>query len=157
VLAAGAFYYYLEWQEARAEDRQRASRSEYFTPARNDFYAHLAAGRIDEAYASTSANFQARIGREHFGELARRHAEYLKLRGASRGRSGSGASSGSDHFSERDYDEVEKGRIIQVTLTIRRDRDSLFLRTPPPVRVDEFNVEELDQAPPFGRLAAPGR
>jgi hypothetical protein len=161
VLAVGAFYYYQEWQRARDEEGRKASYGSYFSPARNEFYDHLRAGRIDEAYASTTADFKTRISRERFGELARRYADYLKLRDKRLGASGGGGTLGSDFLSDYDYAEVEKGRIVQVTLTIRRERDSILLRTPPPVRVDDFSVEDKAEPErmglPFGQPQGPGR
>ena len=48
-----------------------------------------------------------------------------------------------------------KGKIVEVTLTIRRDRDSILTRAPPPVKVDDFNVQEkmepVGMGLPFGR------
>src|SRR5262249_766765 len=105
--------------------------------------------------------FKTRISRERFGELVRRYADYLKLREKRLGASGAGTTSGNDFLSEREYAEVEKGRIVQVTLTIRRERDSILLRTPPPVRVDDFSVEEKAEPermwPPLGQPAGHGR
>jgi hypothetical protein len=102
----------------------------------------LRVGRIDEAYASTTTDFKTRISREQFGELARRYADYLKLREKPLGASGGGGTLGQDHLSTHAYTEVEKGRIVEVTLTIRRERDSILQRNPPPVKVDDFRVEE---------------
>jgi hypothetical protein len=60
-----------------------------------------------------------------------------------------------------EYGEVEKGKIVQVTLTIRFDRDSILLRRPPPLKVDDFKVEEKAAPeglwPGFGKPLAPGR
>jgi hypothetical protein len=141
-LAIGAFYYYQEWQQARAEEGQKASSSGYFSPTGDAFYGHLRAGRIDEAYASTTTDFKTRISRERFGELARRYADYLKLREKPVHASGGGVTLSHDSQSTREYTQVEKGRIVQVTLTIRRERDSILQRNPPPVQVDDFRVEE---------------
>jgi hypothetical protein len=161
VLAVGAFYYYQEWQRVRDEEGRKASNSGYFSPARTEFCDHLRADRIEEAYASTTADFKTRISRERFGELARRYADYLKLLEKRLAASGGGSTLGHDFLSEREYAEAEKGRIVQVTLTIRRDRDSILLRTPPPVRVDDFSVEEKAEPermwPPFGQPQGPGR
>jgi hypothetical protein len=55
---------------------------------------------------------------------------------------------------------VEKGKIVQVSITIRRDRDSILLRRPPPLMVDDFKVEERaapqGQWPGFGKPKVPG-
>jgi hypothetical protein len=157
VLTIGAIYYYLEWQRARTEEGLAASNSRHFSSTRDAFYDHLRAGRIDEAYASTTADCRTRISRERFGELARRYADFLKLREQRLGASGAGASSSQDFLSEREYVEVEKGRIVEVTLTIRPERDSILLRTPPPVRVDDFSVEEKVAPMPMGQPPGPGR
>jgi hypothetical protein len=161
VLAVGAFYYYQEWQRARDEEERKASNSNYFSPARDEFYGHLRAGLIDEAYVSTTTDFKTRISRERFGELARRYADYLKLCEKRRGLSGAGSTLGHNFLSEREYAEADKGKIVQVTLTIRRERDSILQRTPPPVKVDDFGVEEKAQPdwmwPPFGQPQGPGR
>jgi hypothetical protein len=160
-LAVGALYYYLGWQQARDQEAQKASSSNYFSTALNEFHDHLRAGRLDEAYASTSADFKTHISRERFGELIRKYADYLKLREKRLGASGAGSTMGQDFLSEREYTEVEKGKIVQVTLTIRRERDSILLWTPPPVRVDDFSVEEKAEPermwPPLGQTAGLGR
>jgi hypothetical protein len=158
-LGLGAFWYYQEWREAR--DEARAASSAAFFPARNAFYADLLAGRIDEAYQSTTANFKARISREQLAELARRYVAFVN-RPRDRGRGGgAGASSGSDYLTEYEYTDVEEGKIVQVTITIRRDRDSILFAKPPPLKVDDFQVEEkaASERPglPFGRLLGPGR
>jgi hypothetical protein len=66
-----------------------------------------------------------------------------------------------DFLSEYEYAEVAKGKLVQVKLTIRRDRDSILLRRPPPLKVDDFSVEEKaapeQQGPGFGQPPAPGR
>jgi hypothetical protein len=161
LLAAGAFAHYLAWQQARDDEVRKASSSAYFFPARDTFYDHLRAGRLDEAYASTTENFRNRISRERFDELARKYAAYVNRPDHQRGASGAGSSSGSEYLTQYEYTEVEKGKIVQVTLTIRRDQDSIFLRTPPPVKVDDFNVEEKavpqQPGPGFGQPLGPGR
>lgn len=156
-LSGGAFYYYVNWKEAREEEYRKTSTSTYFTPARREFLEHLRAGRIDEAYAATTKDFRNRISRERFGDLAGRYADYRAMREQGGVAGGASVSSGSDRLTERESIEIENGKIVEVTLTIRRDRDSILLRRPPPVKVDEFSVEEKpapDQAwPPRG----PGR
>jgi hypothetical protein len=160
-LAVGAFVYYQAWQRVRDEEDRKASNSGYFDSARDEFYAHLRAGRIDDAYASTTANFKTRISRQRFGDLTGQYADYLKLRDKSHGVSGAGETSGHNYLAQREYAEVEKGRTIQVTVTIRRERDSILLRSPPPVKVDDFGVEEMARpqgmSPPLGQPPGPGR
>jgi hypothetical protein len=156
-LAVGAVYYYLEWQQARDEEMRKASNSSYFSPARDEFYDHLRAGRVDEAYASTSEDFKSRIGRKRFDELTRRYADYRKAREKGVGASGAGVSSGLDSLTETEYAEVDKGRFVHVTMTIRRDRDSILMRTPPPVRVDDFDVVETADPEGKWRVIGPAR
>jgi hypothetical protein len=79
-----------------------------------------------------------------------------------RGPSGVGSSGGFyDFLSEYEYAEVAKGKIVQVNLTIRRDRDSILLLRSPPLKVDDFNVEEKAAPehpwPGLARLPGPGR
>jgi hypothetical protein len=66
-----------------------------------------------------------------------------------------------DYLSEYEYAEIAKGKIVQVKLTIRRDRDTILFRRPPPVKVHDFNVEEKaapeQQWPGFGRPLGPGQ
>jgi hypothetical protein len=129
---------------------------------RQAFYADLLAGRIDEAYESTTADFKTRISRERLAELAGKYAAYVKRPERDRGPRGAGSSGGFyDYLSEYEYAEVARGKIVQVNLTIRRDRDSILFRRPPPVKVDDFNVEEKAtperQWPGFGRPPGPGR
>jgi hypothetical protein len=66
-----------------------------------------------------------------------------------------------DYLSEYEYAEVATGKVVQVNLTIRRDRDSILFRSPPPVKVDDFNVEEKVAPehpwPGLGRPLRPGR
>jgi hypothetical protein len=127
---------------------------------RKAFYADLLAGRIDEAYESTTADFRTRISRERLAELARKYAAYVNRPG--RGIIGMGVSGGTyDYLSEYEYAEVAKGKIVQVNLTIRRDRDTIVRLRVPPLKVDDFNVEEKaapeDPWPGFGRSPRPGR
>jgi hypothetical protein len=129
---------------------------------RQAFYADLLAGRIDEAYESTTADFKTRISREQLAELARRYAAYVNRPERDRGPSGAGSSGGLyDFLSEYESAEVAKGKIVEVNLTIRRDRDSILRRRPPPLKVDEFNVEEKAAPehpwPGIGWPPGPGR
>ena len=162
-LSLGAFWYYQEWAGARSKARA-SNTGPYpeYAPVRRAFYADLLAGRIDEAYASTTADFRARISRERLAELARKYAAYVNRPERDRGASGAGASGGMyDFLSEYEYAEVAQGQIVRVSLTIRRDRDSIFRRSPPPVKVDDFDVTGRgapgDPWPGFGQPAGPGR
>jgi hypothetical protein len=161
-LAVGVFWYYQEWSEARNEARA-SNTGPYpeYAPVRQAFYADLLAGRIDEAYESTTADFKTRISRERLAELAGKYAVYVNRPNRDRGASGVGSSGGFyDYMTQYEYAEVANGRIAQVNLTIRRDRDSILLRMPPPVKVDDFNVEEKAAPehpwPGFGRPRGPG-
>jgi hypothetical protein len=162
-LSAGAFWYYQEWADARSKARA-SNTGPYpeYAPVRRTFYADLLAGRIDEAYASTTADFRTRISRERLAELARKYADYVNRPERDRGASGAGSSGGMyDFLSEYEHAEVATGRMVQVSLTIRRDRDSIFRRSPPPVKVDDFDVTERGAPenpwPGFGQPASPGR
>jgi hypothetical protein len=118
------------------------------------FYAALMAGRIDEAYAATTTDFKARISREQLAELGRNYVDYQNRRQQGHGPSGAGTSFGDDYLTEYQYTELEKGKIVQVLMTIRRDRDSILFREPPPLKVDDFKVEEKTapgQEPGFSR------
>jgi hypothetical protein len=162
-LSVGAFWYYQEWREAR--DKARASNTgpyPEYAPVRQAFYADLLAGRVDEAYESTTADFKTRVSRERLAELARKYAAYVNRPERDRGPSGVGSSGGLyDYQSEYEYAEVAKGKIVQVNLTIRRDRDTILRLSVPPLKVDDFNVEEKagpeDPWPGFGRPPGPGR
>jgi hypothetical protein len=162
VLSVGAFWYYQEWSEAR--NKARASNTgpyPEYAPVRQAFYADLLAGRIDEAYASTTLDFKTRISRARLAALAGKYAAYVNRPERDRGRSGVGSSGGFyDYLSEYEYAEVANGKIVQVNLTIRRDRDSILLRMPPPLKVDDFKVEENAAPehpwPGFGRPRGPG-
>jgi hypothetical protein len=160
-LAAGVAWYYQEWSEARHEEARKSSSSAYFEPARGAFYADLRAGRIDEAYASTTADFKSRISRERFAELSRDYLAYEHRRGQGRGASGAGSTMSSDFLTAYEYSEPEPGKIVQVSITVRRDRDSILVRRPPPVKVDDFKIEEKPVPgapwPPFGGPQGPGR
>jgi len=151
LLAAFGISYYWDWKEARNEDMRRASNSEYFAKARDAFMEPLRAGRIDDAYAATSDRFKRRISREQFDELARRYEQYRKAREQVRG-GGAGMSGGSSGQTEYEYAEVEKGKTVVVTWTIRRDPDSIFVRDPPPVHVDDFTIEERSAPPDLGQM-----
>jgi hypothetical protein len=154
-LAVGAFLYYQEWQQARDEARRTTKYGDYGS-VRAEFCAHLLAGRIDEAYASTTSDFKTRISRERLAELARQYADYVHRPQHNLGASGAGASGGGyDFLTEYEYAEVEKGRIVQVTITIRRDRDSILLHRPPPLKVDDFQVEEKTAPEPMGPFGRP--
>ena len=154
-LGAGAYWYYQEWEEARV--KARVASSSAYGPARDAFYADLLAGRIDDAYESTTADFRARISRAEFADLAARYVAFVnRPRAADRG-GGVSTSSGSDRLTETRYAEVEPGRVIQVTITVRRDRDSILVRTPPPLKVDDFQVEERAAPDRPGLPLGPGR
>jgi hypothetical protein len=143
-LLLGAFWYYQEWSEARNEAKA-SNTGPYpgYAPVRQAFYTDLLAGRIDEAYESTTADFKTRISRERLTELARKYAAYVNRPEPNRGPAGAGSSGGLyDFLSEYEYAEVAKGKIVQVNLTIRRDRDSILMRNPPTLKVDDFSVEE---------------
>jgi hypothetical protein len=159
-LLGGALWYYHEWSEARSEAKA-SSTGPYpgYAPVRQAFYADLLAGRIDEAYASTTADFKTRISRERLADLARKYAAYVNRPEPHRGGAGMGSSGGIyDFLSEYEYAEVAPGKFVQVTLTIRRDRDSIFLREPPPLKVDDFSVEEkAAPGPGFAWPPGPGR
>jgi hypothetical protein len=162
-LSVGAFWYYQAWREAR--DKARASNTgpyPEYDPVRQAFYADLLAGRTDEAYEATTADFKTRISHERLATLARKYTAYVNRPERARGARGVGLSGGFyDYLSEYEYAEVANGKIVQVNLTIRRDRDSILLRSPPPVKVDDFNVEEKaapeQQWPGFGQPPALGR
>ena len=162
-LSLGAFWYYQEWADARNKARA-ANTGPYpeYAPVRRAFYADLLAGRIDEAYESTTADFKTRISRERLAESAGKYAAYVKRPERDRGPSGVGSSGGFyEYLSEYEYAEVAKGQVVQVNLTIRRGRDSILLRRPPPLQVDDFSVEEKaaaeQQWPGFGWPPGPGR
>jgi hypothetical protein len=153
--AAGAFAYYQEWEEARREARMAAGERDY-APVREAFHGHLLAGRIDDAYESTTTDFKNRVSRDRLAELARRYAAYKNRPDRRAGAAGAGSSGGGyESLTEYEYAEVEKGKVVQVSLTIRRARDSILLRRPPPLQVDDFRVEEQaapqQQWPAFGR------
>jgi hypothetical protein len=148
-------YYYVQWQEARDEEWRRIARGGYYDQARNAFIEPLRAGRIDEAYAATSADFQRRISREQFGELARRYEDFRRIREERHRGWGAGVSSGGGVQTEREYGEVAEGQMIIVSWTMRRDPDSFFFPNPPPVHVDDFTVEERAGPPQGGLLGTP--
>jgi hypothetical protein len=152
-LGAGAIWYYHGWEEARRAEARKSSSSDAFTPAQVAFYADLLAGRIDEAYASTTADFKTRINRERLADLARQYTAYAGQRERGRGVSGAGSSFGSDHLTAYEYTDMEDGKVVQVSITVRRDRDSILFREPPPLKVDDFKVEQRAAA---GRPAAGG-
>jgi hypothetical protein len=153
-LVVGVSWYYHQWQEARAAETRASSTSDHFSPARDVFYAALTAGRLDEAYAATTTDFKARVSRGQLAELGRNYVDYQNRRQQGHGPSGAGSSFGDDYLTECQYTEREKGKIVQVSMTIRRDRDSVFFREPPPLKVDDFKVEEKSapgQEPGFSR------
>jgi len=156
-LAIGGFYYYTEWQDERDRRSVEASSSTFFSTARDDFFEPLKAGRIDDAYAATTESFKKRISRGQFDELVGKYNNFEKDRHQHRGGGASSSSSG-ETLTEQGYFEIDDGRVMQMTVTYRGDRDSVLYRTPPPVRVDDFNVEEWARpAQPFGWPKGPGR
>jgi hypothetical protein len=156
-LAVGAFWYYLEWQEARDEARARTSSSAAYEPARAAFYGDLLAGRVDEAYESTTTDFKTRVSRAQFADLAARYVAFVN-RGDDRG-GAAGSGSGPDYVTEYREKVGGDGTAVRATITIRRDRDSILTLTPPPLKVDEFRVEEgpARQGPWFGGRPGGGR
>jgi hypothetical protein len=64
-------------------------------------------------------------------------------------------SGGSSGQTEYEYAEVEKGKTVVVTWKIRRDPDSIFVREPPPVHVDDFTIEERSAPPGLGQMLGP--
>jgi len=178
-LAVGAAEYYEAWKQARIEAWRFGEDEKNYWAVRSAFYAHLLAGRIDEAHESTTADFRTRISRERLAELASGFVAYTRapFKGGPSGSSGSGAVGGDPHIyglqqqrvTESDYVTLlpydhapsEMGKVVRVTITIRRDRgDSILRRRPPPIKVDDFKVEEKpgsDQRQPgFGRPPSTG-
>ena len=151
-LAVVAVYYYQHWDQARAVAWKFGKRLDNYWPVQEQFYAQMLSGQLDQAYASTTADFKTRISRAQLSELAKRYAAYAELtqEDSRRGLGGgvSGPAGGdrsalqSQGITRYDYATTEKGTVVQVTLTIRFDRDSIFRRSPPPLKVDDFKVEE---------------
>jgi hypothetical protein len=155
LLAAGIIYYYQEWQGARNEALRRQSSSDIFQKVAGEFLIHLHAKRLDEAYALTTTEFQARVGREQFAELAKKYEEYQ--RHSSEGGSGSSGTFGSTALSNSHYKRAADGKVMRITYTIRRDKDSILYPQPPPMRVDDLKVETTrEPALPLG-FPAKGR
>jgi len=166
-LVIGAHLYYYQWGRAREEAWRYGERFENYQPIRQEFLAHLLAGRIDAAYESTTADFKSRISREQLAELARRYVAYVNLpdvRGGGNGSSGPVAGDRgwlrSQRVEYREHTTLWDGKTIQVTTTVRRDRDSILFPKPPPLKMDDFKVEEMAAPqhpwPGFGRPRGPG-
>jgi hypothetical protein len=158
-LAVGGYYYYVAWDEEREAEWNNFDES-----PKQKFCDHLLAGRIDEAYEITTVNFKSHVSREQLTELARKYVAYKKPpeRGQTGGGSSNSGPAGGDRGSldfqkmtHSEYITMWDGKTTQVTITIRRDPDSILLPKPPPVKVDEFKVEEKAAperlAPGFGR------
>jgi hypothetical protein len=149
-LAAGGYCYYLAWDQERT-----AAWNNFDESAIGKFYDHLLAGRIDEAYEMTTVAFKSRVSREQLAELARKYVAYKNqlVRGPQgllvkgEGASSSGPAGGDrgaldlQHMTQSQYKTMVDGRTTQVTITLRRDPDSIWLRKPPPVKVDDFKIE----------------
>lgn len=162
-LAVAAYVYYQEWQQVRYMAGDSTSIGQYkYDDLKKAFYDHLLAGRIDQAYQLTSVDFKARISTARLAELARRYADYANRPRAQI--SGSGArtsTAGPAGLTNSRSHRLLDGTIEQLTITIRRDRDSILRMELPPLKVDDFNVEEkaaaTDRWPGFGGPPAPGR
>jgi hypothetical protein len=161
-LVAGVLSYYQEWKETRimAQISNTSPHPDY-APVRKAFYTDLRAGRIDEAYQSTTADFKTRISRDRLAELAKQYTAYLNGPKDPDFGGGMGSSGGGyDFLTEYEYGKLAEGKIVQVSMTIRRDRDSIFFRRPPPLKVHDFKVEETAarerEGPAFGRPAGLG-
>lgn len=155
-------YYHVQWKQARIEAWRLGENKDNHRQVVEVFYAHLFAGRIDEAYESTTAEFRMRTSRDHFAELAKSFVAYKRARfRTNQGRSESGPQFGSPgtrlqgqrmRVSENaillPYEDAPPrlGTFVQVGIVTRRDRDSILRLTPPPLKVDDFRVEE--KAPP---------
>jgi hypothetical protein len=166
-LAVGGFYYYHEWDQARAEAWRFGENGGSYSRVGDEFCDHLLAGRIDDAYEITTVDFKSHVSREQLAELARKYVGYKNLPRAGRrggGDSMSGPAGGDrgslqlQRVTKSEYITMWDGKTTQVTITICRDRDSILSPTPPPLRVDDFKVDEMVTperlAPGFGR---PGR
>jgi hypothetical protein len=158
VLGALGVLYYIDWKQARDEASEAGTAAHQAPLAA--FHADLLAGRTDDAYESTTADFKSRITRDQFGDLAARYVAFENRdKSADRG-GGASAGSGNGYFTESHYSEVQPGKIVRTTITVRRDRDSLLFRNPPPLKVDDFQVEEgpaPERPGPLGGRPGPRR
>lgn len=102
----------------------------------DEFWRHLHAGELAEAYALTTERYRRRTGFEAFAELVRKHPvlQTGEKRGVS---SGSG---GDRHTSGRTLVDAD-GKHFLFQIELRRE-DSLWHPEPPPFRVDEFTTRE---------------
>jgi hypothetical protein len=144
-LVLGAFGYYQEWYWPRQEEKMRSNYPGY-DAVRAAFYAHLLAGRIDDAYESTSADFKRRINRDRFAQLAQQYVIVRKKPPRGGGFSGGFDIAAYSTRTDREYFVAEKGKIVVVTIMIGRDRDSILFLKLPPLKVQEFKVEEKAEA-----------
>jgi hypothetical protein len=142
-LAIAAFFYYVSCQRARDEARANAHTSTIYSPIPSAFYEHLENGRLDEAYQSTTTGFRSRVSPDEFANLVQQYLDY-KGRAESPGGGAGSRFGGYDYLTEYDYKQFNASKMTRVTLTIRRERDTILSPTPPAAKVDEFLVEEID-------------
>jgi hypothetical protein len=160
--AAGLFSYWMAWTDARADRADQ--RSDGYLKAHAAFLADIEAGRLDQAYQSTTPAFRRRVSREEFDERTRRYLAF-KERPADRG--GGASSSGPAGGDVRGPNQMilsqtadhADGTRTEVSVTVVFE-DSFFDRRPPPPQVGDFTVEEKPAPPPGmpdGRNRPPGR
>jgi hypothetical protein len=160
--AAGLLSYWIAWTDARADRADQES--DGYLKAHAAFVADIEAGRLDQAYQSTTPAFRRRISREEFDERAR---GYLAFKNRPADRGGSASSSGPTGGDVRgpnqmvlsQTSEYSDGTQTEVSITVVFE-DSFFDRRPPPPRVGDFTVEDKRAAPPAvpgGRNRLPGR
>jgi hypothetical protein len=161
VAAGGLFYYWMKWADARAD--RPDERADGYLKARDAFLADIEAGRLDQAYQSTTASFRRRVTREEFDERVRGYLAF-KQRPADRGGSASssgpagGDVRGPNQMTLSETAEYADGTQTEVSVTVVFE-DSFFDRRPPPPRIGDFTVEDKRAvpAPPAGRNRPVGR
>jgi hypothetical protein len=117
------------------------------------FVADLKAGRLDQAYESTSAKFKTQMSRKQFESLI---YAFPLIRGWGDSVPDSYTFSGPEvddrvplsSWSEHQFTKRRwfDNRSIELWVWVVRD-DSFFYRRPPPPRVEEIQIRDIDWPP----------
>jgi hypothetical protein len=158
---AGLIAYTVAWADARADRADQ--QSDGYLKAHAAFVADVEAGRLEQAYQSTTPAFRRRVSREEFDERARRYRAFKERppeRGGSASSSGptGGDYRGPNQMILSETAEYADGSQTEVSITVVFE-DSFFDRRPPPPRVGDFAVESKPTPPqgiPGGRERARG-
>jgi hypothetical protein len=160
-LLLALYLYWDDWRKQRPPFRDYDNRQ--YRAAFHDFVHDVATGNLDHAYDSTSVRFKTQMTRSRFQEMID-HYPTLRLPGMPSDWNGSAWDKINTHlvgYLCHDFEGVEvpptkwstnciaiegpEGRVVEFWLWVVR-RDSFLYHRPPPARVEDIEIREMDSA-----------